>query len=208
MYLVNAGANDFSVSLDACCAGTNDKMTGVPGKWQQVIGNIEWLAKRVYTTVGVVVTPDNIAEVHKTIVLASKLGVADIRVIPSAQFSSELVLEHVLPRSLLEKHPILAYRVRNMTQGDPVRGIAPGGEKRCRLVLDDMAVVNEEHYPCIIYLREKGKPIGKVGPHMMAQRAKWSQAHDCTKDPICQRNCLDVCVKYNERAAHYAAGGK
>jgi MoaA/NifB/PqqE/SkfB family radical SAM enzyme len=208
MYLVNAGANDFSVSLDACCSSSGEKMAGVPGHWDNVISNIAWLAKRVYTTVGLVVTLDNILEAHKTIVLASKLGVADIRVIPAAQRGTMLNLERAVPPSLLNKHPILAYRMRNMTYGNPVRGILPGGEKRCRLVLDDMAVCNGQHYPCIIYLREKGKAIGKVGSHMMAQRRKWAAQHDCAADPICSKNCLDVCKTYNERAAYYAAGGR
>jgi len=208
MYLVNAGANDFSISLDACCSASGEKMAGVPGKWEQVISNIAWLSKKVYTTVGIVVTPDNISEVRKTIVLADRLGVADIRVIPAAQCAEHLVLERELPRSILNKHPILAYRMNNMAARRPVRGIPSGGERRCHLVMDDMAVMNDEHYPCIIYLREKGKPIGKVGHNMMSQRVKWSMQHDCSQDPICKKNCLDVCVKYNERAAYYAAGGK
>jgi hypothetical protein len=31
-----------------------------------------------------------------------------------------------------------------------------------------MAVNHGKHYPCIIYMREMGKPIGDVGPNMRA----------------------------------------
>jgi len=69
----------------------------------------------------------------------------------------------------------------------------------CGLVLDDMAVMGDEHYPCIIYMRESGKSIGKVGPNMRQERLDWYRTHDCTKDPICSKNCLDVCVNYNKK---------
>jgi hypothetical protein len=67
-------------------------------------------------------------------------------------------------------------------------------------VLDDMAVMGGMHYPCIIYMREGGDPIGKAGTcHVREERAEWSRTHAVQLDPICDRNCLDVCVDYNNR---------
>ena len=71
--------------------------------------------------------------------------------------------------------------------------------KRCGLVLDDMAVMGNKHYPCIIYMRESGNPIGTIGPNMRNERLNWYKTHDCTLDPICSKNCLDVCVHYNKK---------
>jgi hypothetical protein len=62
-----------------------------------------------------------------------------------------------------------------------------------------MAVMGKLHYPCIIYLRESGQPIGTVGPKMRHERERWSRTRDTHHDPICRRNCLDVCVAYNNR---------
>jgi hypothetical protein len=62
-----------------------------------------------------------------------------------------------------------------------------------------MAVLGDDHYPCIIYLREGGRPIGKVGPNMRQERSAWCDRHDAHKDPICSKNCLDVCVDYNNK---------
>lgn len=40
--LVIAGVNDFSISLDACCADDGDKMAGgIEGSWKTVVNNIE-----------------------------------------------------------------------------------------------------------------------------------------------------------------------
>ena len=38
--LIDAGVNDFSVSLDACCSAYGDKMAGVSGAWEVVVENI------------------------------------------------------------------------------------------------------------------------------------------------------------------------
>jgi len=69
------------------------------------------------------------------------------------------------------------------------------------LVLDDMAVARGKHYPCIIYLRERGAAIGRVGTHMREERLRWMEAHEPWNDPICKSMCLDVCVDHNRVAA-------
>ena len=51
-----------------------------------------------------------------------------------------------------------------------------------------------------IYMREGGDPIEKAGTRLVREeRAKWSRTHQVQLDPICSRNCLDVCVDYNNR---------
>ena len=57
--LIAAGVNDFSISLDACCAEDGDKMAGGrKGAFDVVVDNLRWISKEVYTTVGVVLTAD------------------------------------------------------------------------------------------------------------------------------------------------------
>jgi molybdenum cofactor biosynthesis enzyme MoaA len=195
--LLAAGANDFSISLDACCASFANKMAGLEDcHFDKVAGNIRFLSERCYTTVGVVLTEDNIAEITKIVSFADSLGVHDIRVIPAAQFGK------ALPPEILRgmgKHRILNYRINNMKSGQSVRGLTERDSDRCHLVMDDSAVVGDSHYPCIIYLREGGKPIGKVGPDMRAERVNWAKNHNCFSDPICRGNCLDVCRDFNNK---------
>ena len=193
--LIAAGVNDFSISLDACCAEDGDKMAGGrKGAFDVVVDNLRWISKEVYTTVGVVLTSDNVTRTEEILNFAHSLGVSDIRVIPAAQAGEKLPTLTISPE-LLQKYPILAYREENLRRGRAVRG---GPEKRCGLVLDDMAVCGEYHYPCIIYMREGGKPIGKLSSSTREDRADWANTHDCTLDPICSKNCLDVCVDYNK----------
>ena len=147
--LIGAGVNDFSISLDACCAATGDQMCGVKGKWEAVVNNIRHLARLSYVTVGIVLSEGNLAEAEKTVALADSLGVRDIRIIPAAQFSRRLNVK-VASES---KYPILRYRLDNMRRGVPVRGLEDTDNRRCPLVLDDVAFAGGKHFPCIIYLR-------------------------------------------------------
>lgn len=197
--LIESGVNDFSISLDACCAEDCDKMTGgIKGAWETVVSNIRELSKLTYVTVGVVLTDQNMESISGIIRFASDLGVADIRIIPAAQ-DGDRIKNVQVDDEILQKHPILNYRIQNIRNNIPVRGMSETDSRRCGIVLDDLAVIGENHFPCIIYARESGKPIGKIGPNMREERASWFAKHDTYEDPICRKNCLDCIVLYNNR---------
>lgn len=197
--LIEAGANDFSVSLDACCAEDGDHMTGgIKGAFDHLSNNIRELSKLTYVTVGVVLTANNAEKVNEIVKFADSLGVSDVRVIPAAQDGDRLG-EVSFDQELLDKYPILKYRFDNIREGRPVRGLHDGDSKRCGLVVDDMAVNHQHHYPCIIYMREGGNPIGTVHGDVREERWKWYLEHDVHTDPICKKNCLDVCVDHNKK---------
>ena len=209
-YLVEKGANDFSISFDACYSSTASKMAGTEGIYEKIVENIRALSRLTYVTVGVVLTDTNLPELSDIITMASELGVADIRIISAAQDNKALgKLE--LPEELLAKHPILRYRSERLFD---VRGIKEEDSHRCHLALDDMAVAAGYHFPCIIYMREHGEPIDRLESEgftmksctsdgkfldIREHRAQWVEKHDTHKDPICRNNCLDVCVEYNNR---------
>jgi hypothetical protein len=171
---------------------------GIKGAWGKVTDNIRLLSKRVYTSVGIVLTPYNKNSVVGIIDFADSLGVSDIRVIPAAQNDQKLEMPE-LPNRLLDKYPILKYRYNNITNNKPVRGVNGNDSHKCGLVLDDMVVNHGKHYPCVIYFREGGKEIGCVGKEMRKERLLWMKNHDSSKDSICSKNCLDVCVDYNNK---------
>lgn len=198
--LVDLGTNDFSVSLDGCCAEDVNAMAGgVKGAFEAITSNIEALSKLAYLTVGIVLTPENVAGAIGTIRLADKLDVSDIRVIPSAQYNKPIEALGQLEEEILARHPILRYRVERFKKGEHVRGMKAADSPRCAIVLDDSIVAGGHHYPCVISFREHGAPIGKVGPNMRAERAAWFREHNCLEDPICKANCLDCIVWANNK---------
>lgn len=199
--LIDAGVNDMSISLDACCASIGNEMAGVANQWETVIENIKWLSKKIYVTIGMVFTEQNINNCVENVLFADSLGAADIRVIPSAQFNKALIKLKSLPQGILDKYPILNYRIRHLNSGRLFRGLSAHDTNKCWLALDDMACAQGKHFPCIIYLREGGKPIGSVNENTRQDRERWIHEHDSFNDNICKKNCLDVCIDYNNRAA-------
>lgn len=202
--LVDAGANDFSISLDACCASTGDEMAGqVKNSWQTVVENISKISKLTYVTVGVVLTPENVHTVDEIIKFSNGLGVSDVRIIPSAQWNEKLDEIDTVTQDIVDNHPILKYRFNNIRNGRHVRGITENDTHKCSLVLDDSIIAGDFHFPCVIYMREQGNPIGRVNPNMRAERAKWFETHNSYNDKICKKNCLDVCVDFNNKIMEY-----
>lgn len=202
LKLAQLGVNDFSVSFDACCASECGKMSGgVEGKFERLTENIRELSKITYVTVGVVLTDDNLPHLKGIVELAHDLGVADIRIIPAAQNGNMIEGVEQIPQEILDAHPILAYRVANLLAGSPVRSIQEYDSHRCFLPIDDSVVAGDFHFPCVIYMREQGDPIGQIGPNMRQERIEWSEKHNTFTDPICQKNCLDVCVQHNNQCA-------
>lgn len=200
MRLVEAGVNDFSISLDACCAEEGDKMAGdKKDSWQKVVDNIKLLSKETYVTVGVVLTPENKDNVNEIIGFAHDLGVADIRVIASAQWNGELNNITDVTEKIINSHPILKYRMDNMRGGRHVRGIQKHDTHKCPLVLDDSIIAGDFHFPCVIYMREQGNPVGRVNEDMRAERVEWFKNHNSHEDAICKKNCLDVCIDHTNK---------
>jgi len=193
--LVDSGVNDFSISLDSCCAKYGDLMSGTSGHWDTVVDNIQRLSSLTYVTAGIVITNDNLDSVYDIVKFADKLGVSDIRIIPAAQYSAKLSEIELLE---ISRNPILEYRINNAHKGIAVRGLADSDSNRCGLVLDDMAVQGNYHYPCIIYMREGGSPIGRMDTgNIRQERLNWLLEHNTHSDKICRHNCLDVCRDYN-----------
>ncbi len=202
LELIQHGVNDFSISLDACCAAECGKMSGgAVDAFARLTENIRALAKLTYVTVGVVLTDDNLQELVRIVEFAHRLGVADIRIIPAAQEGNMIAGVECIPQEILDAHPILAYRVLNILEGRPVRSIQEYDSHRCYMPIDDSVVAGPYHFPCVIYMREHGDPIGQVGPDMRAERIAWSRTHNTFHDPICRKNCLDVCVAHNNKCA-------
>jgi len=211
--LIEEGVNDFSISLDSCCSSFGNAMTGVEGnQWEKVIENIPKIAKLTYVTVGVVLTENNVHQTKDIIEFAHNLGVADIRIISAAQYNQLIKGLEGLDSKILDSHPILKYRINNLNHGRNVRGIQEGDCHKCHLVKDDSVVAGNDkklwHFPCVIAMREGCEPIGEVGPNMRQERLEWFKKHDSYKDPICRKNCLDVCVDYCNKCESYKKENK
>ena len=202
--LITLGVNDFSISLDSGCCSIGEKMTGgIKESWNKASEMIKYLSQYTYVTVGVVFNEINIPYTLETIKFIDSLNPSDIRVIPSAQYNKAVEQLSKLPSKLINKYPILKYRVNNFKNDIPFRGLQNNDCKKCHLIKDDLAIAKGYQFPCIIYMREGGNYISKMDRDFRKKRIEWFNNHDITKDNICKNNCLDVCRQFNNRIEDY-----
>jgi len=202
--LIDCGVNDFSISLDSGCCSIGKVMCGGSTiAWKKASTAIKELSKLTYVTVGAVFNELNVNYAVDTIKWIDGLNPLDIRIISSAQYDKALDKLSTLSDSLVNRYPILKYRLTNFKQKRNVRGLRKGDCNKCYLVLDDIAVAGGQHFPCIIYLREQGQAIGKMNGDFRNERVEWFKKHNTFEDKICLKNCLDVCIDYNNRVNYY-----
>lgn len=201
--LIDFGVNDFSISLDGGCCSVSNKMTGGIQSFDLVSNNIKELSKFTYVTVGIVFNEINTDSAIDTIKYINSLNPSDIRIISSAQYNQALYNLLTLPKEIVYKYPILSYRINNYLDKRNVRGIRKNDCSKCHLVKDDIAVVGKYHFPCIIYLREGGQPIGEISDNFREERYNWFLQHNSFQDKICLNNCLDVCIDYNNKVEEF-----
>ena len=199
--LVDAGLDDICISIDAIAPSLAKKMAGVRNPyWENVIRNIRELSRLTYVTTSIVLTPENAHYAKEIIRFSSELGVSDIRIVTASHANNDIV-EAIsgIGSDILNSYPILKYRVQNYLEGRDVRGIREDDAHRCHLVKDDGVVAGKWHYPCGVYLRERGAPIGEINPKMREERIAWFHNHNTYADPICRQYCSDIYVDYNNR---------
>jgi MoaA/NifB/PqqE/SkfB family radical SAM enzyme len=204
--LVECGLNDLAISLDSFGPSLANRIAQVQNsQWERVVENIRMLSSLTYVTVSVVFTDENVAFAQDIIRFAHGLGVADIRITTAAQYNRTIRAFAGLSREMLEAHPILSYRIQNYRDGRNVRGIREGDVHRCHLVKDDCVAAGNWHYPCGVYLRERGAPIGMIDPDMRTRRLEWFYTHNTFEDTICRTFCSDIYVDYNNRCESLCA---
>ena len=202
--LIEAGIDDFSISLDACDAEEGDRMSGgIKGSWKKVTDNIRSISKKANVVLGIVATADTADSLCDTIDFALSLGAHDIKLISASQYNQLLTSAAAVSDEIRAEHPLLNYRIGNMLKGRNIRGLRENDSHRCPLVLDDASFAGGYHFPCTLYMRERGNPIGVPSENMRQERYEWYRKHDALKDPICSAYCIDAFVEYNNRYLYY-----
>jgi len=106
-----------------------------------------------------------------------------------------------------ERFPLLRQKLGTVFAADAI-GLehvqpAPDGVWRCYVPLTERTVDGVYYYPCSVYLREGGAPLGRIDEPQERQRqqtAAFVARGDCLADPICRRYCLHCTRAFNERA--------
>jgi MoaA/NifB/PqqE/SkfB family radical SAM enzyme len=181
---LNCGANIFYISLDDYDLDILKERGYVNP--QKIIDNIRSLSKleNKKVSIGLVVDRINCSRIEKIIEFILGLGVDDVRL----SISTHDYVKPVFEKSY-EKYPTLNYRIENFKKGINMRGRLK--TSKCHLAVNDLCIVGDKHYPCLVYFREKGKAIGNIDSDVMKERQEWFRDHDAFKDDICKKYCMD-----------------
>lgn len=186
---LKTGIRQFSISLDDY-DHSRLRRKGYANP-QVVEDSIRILSETSRVIVGVVVDDQNVDRIEKVVDHALSLGAADIKLAVVGDVNPTFTGSY-------DAYPILKYRVENFAWSkSPRPQLAP----RCHLAENDVAIVGDYHYSCMVYFREGGKPIGNLSGNVSAERLAWARTHEPRKDPICQRYCMDFKCEYNRAKA-------
>lgn len=222
LRLVDAGLDELRVSLDAGEPGLGEALTGRRHAWARAMETLEGLCAarrqgaRFFLIVNTVVGLANRAQLAELVGLFLSLGVDDMKLITDVDAKAHLgdfpeaaevkaKLHAVLARHPAGAFPLLRRKVETVFAPDAI-GLAPTTARdgwRCFIPLTERTVDGAAYYPCSVYLREGGAPLGPLTDAPERQRqvsARFVTTHDCASDAICQRYCLHCTRAYNDAA--------
>ena len=222
--LVDAGIDEIRISIDAPCSTLGQAMTRRCAAWQQTVRNIRALAALrergapFFLITNSVVEEQNRRVLDRLLEFLLDLGPDDLKLITCvdekdtlADFPERPELEHRIERLLAaypaEAMPLLRRKIRTVFDGEAI-GLEhteprPDGSWRCYIPLTERTVDRAFYYPCSVYLREGGEPLGRLDEPQWLQRqksARFVRDGDCLSDPICRRYCLHCTRQFNIRA--------
>lgn len=157
---------------------------------EHTIKTINSMSKYKHVSAGTIIDEQNIDRIESIIEFILSLGVDDIRLSVTTHNTN---LKPKFTKTY-PNNPILNYRVKNFIAGRPMRGFPT---EKCHIMENDLTIIGDKHYPCLVYFREGGGAIGKVGSFMLKERLKWAENHDCKKDSICSKYCMDFKCDFN-----------
>ncbi len=143
------------------------------------------------------------------------LGPDDIKLIPIVQARSELgdfperdeiatAIEQLLAPFPADVFPLLRYKLQAVFSPESL-GLKDLTSrqlmKHCFIPLTERTLDTTYYYPCSVYLREGGKPLGRIDEDdVEAQQRKittFVAGLDCLDDPICREYCISCCKRFN-----------
>ena len=222
--LIEAGLSEIRISLDASEPVQGAALTGRTGAWTATVDTIRRLAAlrrtsaRFFLIVNTVITMENRRDMADIVRFVMGLGVDDLKLIASVDHTPVLGAfeEQVEAVTKVEEHlrtlpadafPLLRLKLRTVFSQCAV-GLADTKvdrpeEWRCYIPLTERTVDRVFYYPCSVYLRESGAPLGRIDEPQDEQRAKtvaFVRDGRCLEDPICRRYCLRCTREFNESA--------
>jgi MoaA/NifB/PqqE/SkfB family radical SAM enzyme len=224
LALVDAGLDELRISIDAADAAEGAALTGRAGAWEAQLGTLRALAAarergaRFFLVVNTVVGLRNRRRVPELVRFLLRHGPDDLKLITEVEARGGLAdfpevervrdeLRAICAGLPAGRFPLLRLKVRTVFAPDAI-GLEgepppPAGRWRCLIPLTERTLDRAFYWPCSVYAREGGAPLGPVRDPPSVQRersARFVREGDCLADPICRRYCLHCTRAFNALA--------
>lgn len=216
--LVESGLKEVRISIDTTDPVQFDENVGRKGAFYKVIKTIKKLVSMrddkgslIYIILNTCVGVQNLRTLPGNLRKLLLLKPDDIKLIGISyerkilkQQNQSLEVIHEIEDNLNKtgkNFPLLRKKLKIIFSQDTY-GLEDLASQRlmnnCFVPLTERTVDAEYYYPCPVYVREGGKPFGKLAEDdFSVQRQKinsFVKGNSCIDDPVCQRACL-YCTK-------------
>jgi pyruvate-formate lyase-activating enzyme len=222
--LAAAGLDELRVSLDSADACCGDALARRPGAWAATVRTLAALGRArrggapFFLIVNTVVSRANRRRLPEIVRFLLRFFPDDVKLITEVDGRDGLgafpeaaavraEVEALLGARPPGALPLLRRKLRTVFAPDAI-GLEtvrpPAGRRwRCHVPLTERTVDARFYYPCSVYVRERGAPLGPLADAPEVQRARsarFAREADCLADPICRRYCLHCTRTFNCRA--------
>lgn len=217
--LVDNGLKEIRISFDTTNPKLFDKNVGKKGAFEKVIKSISSLVRMrdyenrgIYLILNVCVSRNDFLNLPETIRKIIRLKSDDIKLI-GISHDREIITSYKAVLDIVYKiekeieahpyrlYPLLRKKLKTIFSQDTygIEDFASKGlMKSCFVPLTERTVDTQYYYPCPVYLREGGQPLGSLDKDNWATQQKkilaFIRQDNCIQDPICQKSCI-YCTK-------------
>jgi hypothetical protein len=157
----------------------------------------------------------NLDQIEKTVRFLIDLGPNDVKLLVIAEEKNFVLKERsdetlTRLRGHLQRFPedqfvLLRTKIENLF--NPIAtGLGDAGTQKvmqnCFIPMTERTLDSRHYYPCSIYVRYYGQPIGDISDSFATQQQKvleFVREHNCRQDPICREHCTNCCKVFNVR---------
>ncbi len=222
LELIDAGLDEVRVSIDAADPSLGEAMTGRTHAWSRAVETLAALGRarregrRFFLIVNTVVGAANRGQLPELVSFLLALGPDDLKLITDVDQRDGLGsfpgaldvtrrLREVLANFAPAAFPLLRRKLKTVFARDAIglEHLPPTEGWRCFVPLTERTVDGASYYPCSVYLREGGTPLGPLSDSQEVQRAnsaRFAREGACQSDPLCRKYCLHCTTTYNVRA--------
>ncbi len=219
--LVERGLREVRISCDTHAPERFDACVGRRGAYERVRASIRELTRLrdeegspVHIIINMCVSRDNREELVDLVKASAALNPDDVKLIPLSQESKGLgdfgerrrvveALEAFLADMPENRFPLLRRKL-NTVFARHTWGFDDLASERlmahCFVPLSERTVDATSYYPCPVYVREGGEPLGRLTERFSEQQEKtlaFVRGESCREDPICRTNCINCLKVFN-----------